>query len=794
MSEDIYPVAIEDKMRDAYLNYSLSVIIGRALPDARDGLKPVHRRILYATKELGLVSSKPHKKSARIVGEVLGKFHPHGDAAVYGAMVRMAQPFNQRYLLIDGHGNFGSIDGDSPAAMRYTEARLDQLAEELLANIDEDTVDFTENFDGSLEEPVVLPTRFPNLLVNGSSGIAVGMSTSIPPHNLSEVIEAILHLVDYPNAHLDTLMKHYLPGPDFPTGGKVIGNEGIIDAYRTGKGKITLRGKTKVEKIGRKEQLIIEEIPYQVNKSKLIEEIADLVKKGKLSHVTDLRDESDRSGLRIVIELKNNADTQLVLNRLFKYSSLQVSFRINLLALVDNKPVVLTLKQILNEFIKFRRNIITRFTKYNLKKDQDRYHILEGLEKAIDNLDLVIHIIRHAESREEAREKLKDGLRITERQAKAIMEMQLQRLVGIEIQKLQAEIKKLAEKIKYYKDILENSDKLNDVLKDDLREIRDQYCDNRKTVIIEDEEEAIIKKQDLIKEKEAVLSLSYRNNLKRSEDFNSLKAAKNDYLIDYAQGSSLDKLLFFTDAGEVYTQAIHQIEEHHGLSTGESLNNYLQIPLKETIRKMLIIPKNNMENKYFTFVTKQGQVKKTEYDEYDTNYTHIRAIKLNEDDLLVNVLPTDGNNNLIITTAKGFVIKFTESAVNPTGRNTLGSKGIKLSKNDKVINFHKQDQEKFLISFTNCGRANKINIDAIRKQQRNGKGMRIFSNTEYQLAGTILANPDDSILLSCEDNQLYTIKASEIYETAPGGNMYNAIKKFKSNKIINVNKIVNVES
>src|SRR6056297_2740712 len=593
MSEKIYPIAIEDKMKNAYLNYSLSVIIGRALPDVRDGLKPVHRRILYAAKELGLLHNRPHKKSARLVGEVLGKFHPHGDSAVYDAMVRMAQHFNQRYRLIDGHGNFGSIDGDSAAAMRYTETKLTEIAEELLENIDEETVSFADNFDGSLKEPEVLPSKIPNLLINGSSGIAVGMSTSIPPHNLGEVIDAALHLLEYPNARLDTIIKNYLPGPDFPTGASIIGNDGIKSAYETGKGKITLRAKSKIEKEKRHQNLIITEIPYQVNKAKLIEEIADLVNKGKISSVSDLRDESDKKGIRIVIELKSNADPDLTLNRLYKYTNLQNNFRINLLALDNKKPVVMGLLEILNHFLDFRKDVIKKHTEYNLNKSEDRFHILEGLKRAIDELDIVIQVIRSSQSKKEAKEKLVTKLKISEKQAQSILEMQLQRLVGMEFEKLEAEKDELAKKIKYYKNILNNQEQLNNVLREELKSVKKNFYDPRRTDIIADDSKAEITKDDFIKEKNAVLSLSYRGIIKRNEEYKNLREAKNDYLISTVEGSSLDQLLFFSDQGEVYNLQVHDIEEHHGLATGDNLSKYLQIPIKENIIALDILSKDS---------------------------------------------------------------------------------------------------------------------------------------------------------------------------------------------------------
>ncbi|MFP4016970.1 MAG: DNA topoisomerase (ATP-hydrolyzing) subunit A, partial [Halanaerobiales bacterium] len=531
MAEKITPIAIEDKMREAYLNYSLSVIASRALPDVRDGLKPVHRRILYAASELKLNYNKPHKKSARVVGEVLGKYHPHGDSAVYDAMVRMAQSFNQRYQLIDGHGNFGSIDGDSAAAMRYTEVRLTELAEEILTDINQETVDFVDNFDGSLQEPVILPAQIPNLLVNGASGIAVGMSTDIPPHNLGEVIDALLHLLKFPNARLDTLMN-YIPGPDFPTGAQIVGKNGILDAYRTGKGKIILRARTETEKVGRKKHIIITEIPFQLNKSRLIEEIADVVNKGKVENISDLRDESDQDGLRIVIELKPNADSELVLNRLYKYTSLQSSYRINMLALVGKKPEIMNLQTILQYFIDFRREVISRRTEFKLNKAEKRHHVLEGLIKAIDKLDLVISIIRNSSSTSEARESLQSKLKITEEQARAILEMQLQRLVGMETEKLFAEAQELASDIKNYKEILSNEEKLDEILRDELRDVKKRFEDPRKTDIIEDAEKAVISKEDLIQEKDAIVTLSYRSIIKRTTSEEYARTGKKDFITD----------------------------------------------------------------------------------------------------------------------------------------------------------------------------------------------------------------------------------------------------------------------
>lgn len=791
MKEEIYPIAIEDKMKDAYLNYSLSVIIGRALPDVRDGLKPVHRRILFAARELGLFHSKAHKKSARLVGEVLGKFHPHGDSAVYDAMVRMAQDFNQRYQLIDGQGNFGSIDGDSAAAMRYTETKLTEIAEALLANIDQETVNFVDNFDGSLQEPEVLPSKIPNLLVNGSSGIAVGMSTSIPPHNLGEVIDALVHLLDYPNARLETIIKNHLPGPDFPTGASIIGNDGIKAAYQSGKGKITLRAKSKIEKKKRHKNLIITEIPYQVNKSKLIEEIAELVNKGKISSVSDLRDESDKKGIRIVIELKANADPELTLNRLYKYTNLQNNFRINLLALNDKKPVVMGLLEILNHFLDFRKEIIKNHSKYNLTKAENRYHILEGLKKAIDQLDIVIDVIRNSEAKKEAKAKLVKKLKISERQAQSILEMQLQRLVGMEFEKLEAEKEDLAQKIKYYKNILNNEEELKSVLRAELKEIKKKFSDPRRTDIIADDSKAEITKNDLIKEKKAIISLSYRGIIKRNDEYKNLRTAKNDYLVSTVGGSSLDQLLFFSNQGEVYNLQVHNIEEHHGLATGENLSKYLQIPINESIIDLNILSKNKAKtkNKYYTFVTENGLIKRTEVDEYRTNYSHIRAIKLDEDQL-VNVEKTDEASDLIVISKKGYLIRFKGSSFSTTGRNTLGSRAINLIKNDKVLYFSTFENNSFIISISENGRANKIKLSEFETQKRNGKGNRIFSNKSYKLAGAVKAKAGDKILIAAKNGEIYEIEVDQIPETSPAGNMYQITKELDFEKITTVKKII----
>ncbi|MGM0471396.1 MAG: DNA gyrase subunit A [Bacillota bacterium] len=769
--QEITPVTIEDKMKESYLNYSLSVIISRALPDVRDGLKPVHRRILYATQDLGLTSDKAHKKSARIVGEVLGKYHPHGDAAVYDAMVRMAQDFSQRYKLIDGHGNFGSIDGDSAAAMRYTEARLAPLSEELLADIKKETVNFVDNFDGTLQEPTVLPSRVPGLLINGSSGIAVGMSTDIPPHNLNEVINALTYLLDNPEAELDELMD-YLPGPDFPTGGMIIGNDEIKKAYRTGKGRITLRGKTKVESRSRNcEQIVITEIPYQLSKAKLIEEIAATVKKGKVEQVVDVRDETDQDGLRIVIELKSKANADIILNRLYKYTSLQSTQRINMLALVNQQPEVMNLKTILQHFLDFRREVITNRTKHELKKAQDRKHILAGLKKAIDNLDEVIAIIRKSPYPRTAKQNLQDELDVSQEQAEAILNMKLQRLVSLERKKIIDEIAELEEEIEALNSILNQREVMDDLITEELTEIKEEYGDQRQTKIIADESQAELDETDLIKNEELVLSFSYHQQLKRTTTIDNIRAGKRDYITDIFNGTTRDNLLFFTQSGQVYTLKTHQISEHHGLSTGDPLTDYLKLPLDEEIVDIVLLT-DEVKEDYITIATKEGLVKKTLGQEYETTVSSIKAINLNQGDEVIGVKVTDGKQKLLLGTKQGQTIHCSEDDISVTGRNTKGSRGIKLANSDEVINLNLSKQHDYVITISQSGRAKRTAIEAYKKQRRNGKGLQSLSNDKYQIAQILMADEADNLLFITENKELIELPAAEITETKRIGSMY----------------------
>ncbi|MFO7815224.1 MAG: DNA gyrase subunit A [Halanaerobiales bacterium] len=791
MSEKISSIAIEEKMKEAYLNYSLSVIVSRALPDVRDGLKPVHRRILYAAQQLGLTHDKDHKKSARIVGEVLGKYHPHGDQTVYNAMVRMAQDFNQRYPLVDGHGNFGSVDGDSPAAMRYTEAKLTEMSEYILKDIKKETVSFSDNFDGTLKEPDVVPSRVPNLLINGSSGIAVGMSTDIPPHNLNEVTDAIIGLVKDPELTIDEIIDKYISGPDFPTGGTIVGNEGIKEAYKKGKGKLNVRGKTEVENVGRHKQLVITEIPYQVNKSKLIEEIAKYISKGKLEEIRDLRDETDKEGLRIVVELKQGADVNIVLNRLYKYTRLQNSYRINLLALIDNKPEVMSLLKILKYFIRFRKNVITKRAEFELEQLQSRFHLLKGLMKAIHKLDLVISIIRSSESADQAHKKLIDELDISDDQAKAILNMQLRRLVGMEIEKLESEVKELKDNIKDLKAILGSKEKLNQVIIDEIKEVKKKFGDERRTEITTDENKAVITKQDLIKEKEAVISYSLRQNIKRNSEESNMRSSKNDYILELMRGSSYDKLLFFTEGGKVYTLSIHDIEEHHGLSTGEPLNKYLKIPMNESVVKVLCL-NDELKKEYIDILTEHGKVKRTLGEEYDSNYSSIKAIKLEKGDKVIDLIKSKGGNDLIIGTDNGKTIRFEEDSVSSTGRYTMGSSGIKLD-NNKAIFMDKVDDYDYLVSISSDGKTNKIAVENFTKQNRNGKGRNTSKSGSYEMYSMFLADKEDKLLVVTEENKMIGLEVSDISETQLPGYMYKIKEYDDSDNIKDVYKLPKIE-
>ena len=757
-----------EEMEKSYIEYAMSVIVGRALPDVRDGLKPVHRRILYTMYESGLTSDKPFKKSATCVGDVLGKYHPHGDASVYDAMVRLAQDFSMRYLLVDGHGNFGSVDGDPPAAYRYTEARLSKISNEMLRDIDKDTVDWDPNFDESRKEPRVLPSRFPNLLVNGSSGIAVGMATNIPPHNLKEVINACICVLDDPECTLVNLMDH-ITGPDFPTGGIIMGRSGIRAAYATGRGKVVVRAKTEFEEFGKdRTRIIVTELPYQVNKRQLIKTIADQVKDKRIDGISDLRDETDRNGMRMVIELKKDANPQVVLNNLFKQTALQSNFSIIMLALVDNQkqPKILSLRQILDEYLKYQEEVLTRRTQYDLRKAQERAHLLEGLLIAQDNIDEVIHIIRS--SYDNAKQNLMDRFNLDDVQAQAICDMRLIALQGLNREKLEAEYKELEQKIAYYQELLADESKLRAVLRQELVEIRDKFGDERKTLIQDIEDEIDI--EDLIEEETCAFTLSnhgyikrmpvdtYRTQSRGGRGVNAQNLKEEDYVKSLNIASTHDHILFFTDQGKVHHRKGYQIPEAGRTARGTAIVNVLPLDPGETVTAKVITREFN-DNEYLLMATRKGTVKRLPFIALKTNRKGgIRALTLNEDDHLVNVLRTNGNDNIILATAQGMAICFNENDVRCMGRDAAGVRGITLSEGDFVIGAEKMEEGKTLLTITENGYGKRTELPEYLRtgpdgekipQSRGGKGLKNYNITPKtgNIAGCRVVGDNDDVMI-----------------------------------------------
>ena len=687
--EQELPIFIEDEIKSSYLDYSMSVIVSRALPDVRDGLKPVHRRVLFAMNDMGMTSSSPYKKSARIVGEVLGKYHPHGDTAVYNTMVRMAQDFNSRYMLVDGHGNFGSIDGDSAAAMRYTEARMAKISNELLVDINKDTIDFRKNFDESLDEPVVLPAKLPNLLINGTTGIAVGMATNIPPHNLAEVCDGIIALIDNKEISIDELIGH-IQGPDFPTGGIINGRSGIYDAYRTGRGKVQVAGKVKIEtnKNG-KSSIIITEIPYQVNKAKLVEKIAELYRMKKITGITDIRDESNKKGIRIVIDVKKGEEPELILNMLYKYTDLQTTFGIIMLALVNNIPRVLNLKQVLTKYLEHRYEVIERRTKFDLDKAKRRAHILEGFRIALDSIDEIITLIRSSKEAKEASEKLMQQFGFSEIQSKAILDMRLQRLTGLEREKIEQEFNELLAVIEELESILSSSDKKYEITRKEVMELKTTYGDARRTEIQEKRNEIDI--EDLIKEEDVVVTITNKGYVKRTSTtaykqqrrggvgVNSTNTIEDDEVKNIYTVKTLDRLLVLTDKGKAYSIKVYEIPEASKQARGKLMSNIITLDSDENVSAILNTSGSN-ENSELFFLTKQGIAKKTKLQLFSNiNRKGIIAINLNENDELVFVDLCKENDDIFVATKKGMAIRFNESDVRSMGRGTTGVKAIKLA-------------------------------------------------------------------------------------------------------------------
>jgi len=772
-----------DEMEKSYIEYAMSVIVGRALPDVRDGLKPVHRRILYTMYESGLTSDKPFKKSATCVGDVLGKYHPHGDASVYDAMVRLAQDFSMRYMLVDGHGNFGSVDGDPAAAYRYTEARLSKLSNEMLRDIDKDTVDWDPNFDESRKEPRVLPSRFPNLLVNGSSGIAVGMATNIPPHNLTEVINACVAVLDDPECSMVDLMEH-VTGPDFPTGGIIMGRSGIRAAYATGRGKVVVRARTEFETFNKdRTRIIVTELPYQVNKRQLIKNIAEQVKDKRIDGISDLRDETDRNGMRMVIELKKDANPQVVLNNLFKQTALQSSFGIIMLALVDNQkqPRILSLRQILDEYLSFQMDVLRRRTEYDLRKAQERAHLLEGLLIAQDNIDEVIRIIRSAY--DDAKQRLQERFGLDDVQAQAILDMRLKALQGLDREKLQAEFDELQLKINYYNELLADPVKMQGVLREELIQIRDKFGDKRKTEIQDVEDEIDI--EDLIEEETCAFTISnqgyikrmpvdtYRTQSRGGRGVNAQNLKEEDYVKSLNVASTHDHILFFTDNGRVHHRKGYQIPESGRTARGTAMVNVLPLEAGENVTAM-VITREFDENEYLMMVTKYGTVKRIPFIALKTNRkTGIRAITLDEGDQLINVIRTNGNDNIILATREGMAICFNENDVRPMGRDATGVRGILLTGDDYVVGAEKATEGKTLLTVTENGFGKRTELPEYLRtgpngekipQGRGGKGLKNYNITAKTgfVAGCCMVGEEDDVMLIENGGVIIRIPAASV--------------------------------
>lgn len=798
----ILPIEIGHEMKKSYIDYAMSVIAGRALPDVRDGLKPVHRRILYSMSELNLTPDKPYRKSARIVGDVLGKYHPHGDTAVYFAMVRMAQDFSTRGLLVDGHGNFGSVDGDSPAAMRYTEARMSKLALELLRDIDKETVDFTPNFDESLKEPSVLPSRFPNLLVNGSNGIAVGMATSIPPHNLGEVIDATIHLIDNEDCSIEDLIQ-FVQGPDFPTAAIIMGKENIAEAYRTGRGKVKVRARAYIEELAKgKQQIVVTEIPYQVNKAKLVEKIAELVKDKKVEGISDLRDESNRDGMRVVIELKRDANANIVLNKLYKHSQMEDTFSIIMLALVNGEPKVLNLKQVLYHYVQHQKDVVTRRTQFDLNKAEARAHILEGLRIALDNLDEVIKLIRASKTTQEAKEGLINRFNLSDLQAQAILDMKLQRLTGLERDKIEAEYAELLKKINRLREILSDERLLMNVIKQELTIIKENYSDDRRTEIKHAEGE--IDMRDLIENEEVAVTLTHFGYIKRmpidtyksqnrgGRGISALTTREEDFIKELITTHTHSRLLFFTNKGRVYRLNAYEIPEAKRQAKGTAIVNLLQLNSDEKIATMISID-DNSESEFLLLTTKKGIVKKTKREEFkNINKSGLIAIGLREDDELIGVKVTDGSEDVILVTQGGMSIRFNENDIRHMGRTAMGVKGITLSNNDKVVSMNLCSEGTELLVVSGNGFGKRTSIEEYRSQIRAGKGIKTYNINDKtgEIVGAQMVNEDDEMMIINSNGVLIRLRVNEI---SLFGRVTSGVKLMKTDDEVNVVSIAKIE-
>lgn len=793
---------INEEMKKSYIDYSMSVIVGRALPDVRDGLKPVHRRIMYGMGQLGNTPDKPYKKSARIVGEVMGKYHPHGDSSIYDAMVRMAQDFAQRYMLVDGHGNFGSIDGDGAAASRYTEARMTPFAMQMLRDIDKETVDFRDNYDGEEQEPVVLPSRFPNLLVNGSNGIAVGMATSIPPHNLGEVIDAVTLMIDEPDISVDELMK-IVKGPDFPTGALILGRRGMREAYTTGTGKVDVRSCCEIQETSKgKAQIIVSEIPYQVNKARLIEKIADLVKDKQVDGISAIRDESNREGIRVVIEMKRDANPRVVLNRLYKHTQLQTSYSMIMLALVNGRPKILTLPEILGEYIKFQKEVVTKRTEFDLKKAKARAHILEGLRIALDNIDEIIRTIRSAYN--DAKARLVEKFGLSEIQAQAILDMKLARLQGLEREKLENEYNEIMEKINYYESLLADENLLMCVIKDELSEIKKKYADARRTKIIQADSD--FEDEDLIEEENVAITLTHLGYLKRvpadtykpqkrgGKGITGLTTRENDFVKDLIMTSTHDYLLFFTNWGKVYKIKAYEIPEAGRTAKGTPAVNFLNLMPGENISAVIPVHEFSGE-KYLMAVTKFGTVKKTSLSAFSTNRANgLMAIKLKEGDTLISVQETCGDNNVLIVTKYGKGIRFSEQDVRPMGRIAAGVRGINLEKDDEVVSMVLTKENQRLLVATKKGFGKRTDVSEYKLQARGGKGLLTYDKSKFKktgaLIGAMIVDDDDEIMMLNSDGVIIRIRANDVSVSGRATQGVKIMKITGENEIVAMAKVI----
>jgi len=800
-----HSVNIEEEMKQSYLEYSMSVIVGRALPDIRDGLKPVHRRVLFGMHDLKNYFNRPFKKSARVVGDVIGKYHPHGDAAVYDTIVRMAQDFSLRYPLVNGQGNFGSVDGDPPAAMRYTEVRMTRLAQHFLSDIEKETVDFNPNYDDSLFEPVILPTSIPNLLVNGSSGIAVGMATNIPPHNLTEISNAIIRVIDEPDIDQEELVR-IVPGPDFPTAGFILGRKGIFDAYKTGRGIIKIRARAFVEKVGKsRERVVVSELPYQVNKAKLLEKIGFLAKEKKIEGISDIRDESDRDGMRVVIDVKRDGKALVILNRLYKFTQMETSFGIILLAIVNGRPQILTLKEILEHFVVHRREIIIRRTIYDLRKAEERAHILEGLKKALDFLDDVIELIRSSSDPKDAKARLITDFDLSDLQAQAILDMRLQRLTGLEREKINAEYQDLIKNIDRFKAILDSQAMVLQIIKDEIKEIREKYGDERRTEILEDQGD--IDLEDLIAQEEMVVTISHQGYIKRSsislyraqrrggKGMTGVKPKAEDFVENLFVASSHDYFLFFTNKGRVYWKKVHEIPEAGRMSKGKAIVNLLDLKRGERVATILSI-KDFEEGRYVVMASRKGLVKKTELDSYSRPRAGgIVALKIREEDELISVRVSSGEQDIFLATRQGKSIRFRESDLRGMGRVAAGNIGIRMEPGDEVVAMEILKEGSTILTVTENGYGKRTRTEEYRTQSRGGKGILTIKASERNgpVVYSYQANDMDELMIITGHGKIIRMRVVDISVIGRNTQGVRLINLGEGEKVVGVARLMEEE-